>query len=77
MPNRSERSKKTKFKKKAIGKSKRVFVKGKTGKHHCALCTRVLHGVPHGKTPAQVLVRSARWAHLPRPHTAAAATARW
>jgi ribosomal protein L34E len=54
MPKKSDRSKKKKFRRKASGKSKRVFVKGKTGKHKCALCERVLHGVPHGKTSAEV-----------------------
>jgi large subunit ribosomal protein L34e len=54
MPKRSDRSKKTKFRRVSGKKSKRVFVKGKTGKHLCAVCGGVLHGVPHGKTPAQV-----------------------
>ncbi len=54
MPKRSDRSKKTKFRKKTSGKAKRVFVRGKPGRQHCALCKRVLHGVPHGKNAAQV-----------------------
>ena len=54
MPKKSDRSKKKKFRRKASGKSKRVFVRGKAGKHKCALCERVLHGVPHGKRPAEV-----------------------
>jgi ribosomal protein L34E len=54
MPKRSERSKSKKFRRKASGKAKAVFVRRKTGKHHCPLCKRVLHGVAHGKTAAQV-----------------------
>lgn len=54
MPKRSDRSKKTKFRRKAGGKSRRIFVKGKPGKHHCALCKGVMHGMPHGKTQAEV-----------------------
>ena len=54
MPKRSDRSKKKKFRKKASGKAKRVFVRGKTAKHSCALCEKTLHGVPHGKSPAKV-----------------------
>ncbi len=54
MPKRSDRSKKKKFRRTASGKAKRIFVKGKTGKHKCALCERILHGVPHGKTGAEV-----------------------
>ena len=54
MPKRSDRSKKKKFRRKASGNAKRIFVRGKTGKHKCALCERILHGVPHGKTSAQV-----------------------
>ena len=54
MPNRSERSKKTKFRRVAGSKSKRIFVNGKTGKHKCALCKGILHGVPHGKTGTEV-----------------------
>ncbi len=30
------------------------YKRGKTGKHHCAICGKPLHGVPHGKRPAQV-----------------------
>jgi len=54
MPKRSDRTKKTKFRKKAIGKSERVFVRGKAGKHLCALCKKALHGVPHGKVGSKV-----------------------
>jgi len=54
MPNRSERAKKTKFRRKASGKSERAFVRGKTGKHSCTICGKVMHGTPHGKTTAEV-----------------------
>lgn len=30
------------------------FRREKTGKHVCALCGKPLHGVPHGRRPAQV-----------------------
>ncbi len=54
MPKRSDRNKKTKFRKGGQEKSKRVFEKGKTKKHSCALCEGMLHGVPHSKRPAEV-----------------------
>lgn len=54
VPKKSDRSKKKKFRRKASGKAKRVFVKDKPGKHKCALCKKTLHGVPHGKTSAEV-----------------------
>ena len=54
MPTRSDRAKKTKFRKKPGAKSERIFVRGKTGKHVCALCDKVVHGTPHGKTAAEV-----------------------
>jgi len=54
MPKKSDRSKKKKFRRKASGKAKTVFVKGKSGKHHCAVCKKMLHGVPHGKKPSEV-----------------------
>jgi len=54
MPKRSDRSKKKKFRKTSGEKAKRIFVRGKTGKHHCALCEKVLHGVPHSKKPSEV-----------------------
>jgi len=54
MPTRSDRSKKKKFRRNANGKAKVVYIRGKTGKHHCALCKGILHGVPHGKDKAQV-----------------------
>ncbi len=53
MPTKSDRSKKKKFRRTAKG-SKTVFARGKRGKHLCAVCGSVLHGVPHGKGPAEV-----------------------
>ena len=54
MPTRSERSKKKKFRRVGKGKSKKIFVNDKPGKHHCALCKGLLHGVPHGKNSSLV-----------------------
>ncbi len=54
MPKRSDRSKKKKFRRRGSGKAKKVFVRGKTAKHHCHLCKGLLHGVPHSKTAAEV-----------------------
>ncbi|MCD6434092.1 MAG: 50S ribosomal protein L34e [Candidatus Diapherotrites archaeon] len=53
MPKPSERRKKVKYRKTAKG-TKKIFVKGKTSKHRCALCGRYLHGVPHSKRPSEV-----------------------
>lgn len=53
MPKKSDRTKKKKFRKTGSG-TKRIFVKDKPGKHKCALCPRVMHGTPHGKTSSQV-----------------------
>ena len=46
----------TKKKKKRRGPkgSRQYFVRGKTGKISCALCEMPLHGVPHGKTVAEI-----------------------
>lgn len=49
MPKKSERYMKFKFRRQSKGKAKKVFVSGKSGKHHCALCEKVMHGMPHGK----------------------------
>lgn len=54
MPKRSERAKKKKFRRRPSGKAEAVYVRGKPGKHHCALCGAVLQGVPHSKTAAAV-----------------------
>jgi len=54
MPNREERAKNKKFRRLPHGKSRVVFERGHPGKHHCALCGAVLHGVPHGRKPSEV-----------------------
>lgn len=54
MPKRSERYMKIKFRRRSKGKAKKVFAEKKPGKHHCALCKKVLHGTPHGKNRAGV-----------------------
>ena len=30
------------------------FSRGKSGKHHCSVCGKLMHGMPHGKTTVQV-----------------------
>ena len=54
MPKRSERTMKKKKVRPISGKAKTIFVKGKTGKHKCALCKGILHGTPHGKVSSEV-----------------------
>ncbi|MDP6670220.1 MAG: 50S ribosomal protein L34e [archaeon] len=34
--------------------SKEYYVREKTGKRSCAVCKKPMHGVPHGKTVAEV-----------------------
>jgi large subunit ribosomal protein L34e len=46
--------KKKKFRRSVKGKSKIFYVKGKKGKHKCALCKKVLHGTPHSKTKGKI-----------------------
>jgi len=53
MPKPSDRSKKEKRRKGIKGKAKRVFARGKSSKHKCNNCGRVMHGMPHGKTKAK------------------------
>ena len=48
MPNPNEKFKKHKFVKTPGGKLKRNLVKKKTSKHKCAVCSKILNGVPHG-----------------------------
>lgn len=50
----SERTKKKKFRRRSSKKSKEYYVRRKTSKHHCAICSAVMHGMPHGKTNAAV-----------------------
>ncbi len=53
MPRPSDRGKKKKFKRTPRGKTKKVWKKKKPGKQKCAICKKILHGVPHGKTATQ------------------------
>ena len=47
MPTKHERASEKKFVRITSGKAKMVYFKGKSRKHHCALCKKILHGVPH------------------------------
>lgn len=47
MPTKHERASEKKFVRTTSGKAKVVYFKGKSKKHHCALCKKILHGVPH------------------------------
>lgn len=49
-----DRGKAKKFKRLPSGKVKVLYVREKPGKHHCSLCRKVMHGLPHGKTRAEV-----------------------
>lgn len=48
MPNPNQKFKKHKTTITPGGKRSRVIVKKKTGKHKCAVCKAMLHGMPHG-----------------------------
>ena len=48
MPNPNQKFKKHKIVVTPSGVRKRVIVKKKTGKHKCAVCKEMLHGMPHG-----------------------------
>ena len=54
MPAPKDRVKKKKFIRTPGSETKVHYFKGKPGKHHCALCSKVLHGMPHNKTKAQL-----------------------
>ncbi|MFH1544519.1 MAG: 50S ribosomal protein L34e [archaeon] len=54
MVKRSERYKKKKFRRTPGGKTVERREEKKSGKHHCAVCRKQLHGVPHGKKPSEV-----------------------
>lgn len=49
MPKPSERWKKKKKYKSRKGEMRISYGRGKTSKHKCALCKKVMHGMPHGK----------------------------
>ena len=48
-----DRAKQKKFRR-TPGQTKAYYVKAKPGKHHCSLCGKVMHGMPHHKTRAEV-----------------------
>lgn len=50
MPKPSERWKKKKKYKSRKGEMRIAYGRRKTSKHKCALCKKVMHGMPHGKT---------------------------
>jgi large subunit ribosomal protein L34e len=54
MPNPNQKFKKHKMVVTPGGRRTRVLVKKKTGKHKCAVCSAVLHGMPHGKRTFEV-----------------------
>ncbi|MDD3244722.1 MAG: 50S ribosomal protein L34e [Candidatus ainarchaeum sp.] len=54
MPSPDKRYKKHKTIKTPGGKTVRRIVKKKTKKQTCAVCTSLIHGVPHGKRPFEV-----------------------
>ena len=49
-----DRARMKKFRRTPGSQTKTYYVKAKPGKHHCALCQKVLHGMPHNKTRAQL-----------------------
>ncbi len=49
-----DKNKKKKFRRSPKGKSKVYYTKAKKGKHKCALCTKILHGVPHSKSTGKI-----------------------
>lgn len=48
MTSPGQKTRKKKKRRSAKG-SREYYVRGKTGKQHCALCGSELHGAPHGK----------------------------
>ncbi len=54
MPSPNTKNKKRKNVRTPKGVSKKIIVKKKTSKHKCALCSSLLHGMPHGKRPFEV-----------------------
>jgi ribosomal protein L34E len=45
---------KKKKKRRTPSGSKEYYVREKTGKRNCTVCNKQLHGVPHGKTAAEI-----------------------
>ncbi|HIH16512.1 MAG TPA: 50S ribosomal protein L34e [Candidatus Diapherotrites archaeon] len=62
MPVPHERTSKKKFYRSPGGAARVTYIRGKSGRHHCAYCGGVLHGVPHSKGVAgtRALSRSQR-----------------
>ncbi|MFH0905792.1 MAG: 50S ribosomal protein L34e [archaeon] len=54
MPTQNQRFKKHKTVTTPSGKRRRLILKKKTQKHTCAICSSVLHGMPHGLRPFEV-----------------------
>ncbi|MEW6295428.1 MAG: 50S ribosomal protein L34e [Candidatus Diapherotrites archaeon] len=54
MVQRKDRYKKKVFKRIPSGKTKASYKEKKHSKHSCALCGKILHGVPHGKSPNEI-----------------------
>ena len=59
MPTPGQRAKAKKFCRVPSGKAVVRYVREKSGKHKCPLCQKVMHGLPHGKTNAEVRKLSA------------------
>jgi len=53
MVQRKDRHKKKVFKRIPSG-NKIIYKEKKHSKHSCALCGKILHGVPHGKSPSEI-----------------------
>lgn len=54
MPKPSERTKKKKFRRTPGGRVAIHYSGGKPGKHSCAICGSILHGMPHGKSVSKL-----------------------
>lgn len=49
MPKRSDRIRKKRMVRTVSGKAKTIFKDAKARKARCALCEKVMHGMPHGR----------------------------
>lgn len=49
MPTKQQRASEKKFVRTPGGKTVIRYFKGKSQKHHCAICKGILHGTPHSK----------------------------
>ena len=50
----SDKTRARKARKMPGGQTKSSYKDYKTGKHHCSVCQRVMHGMPHGKTRGEM-----------------------